>query len=106
VTVAAARTEGSRSAAAEPGLIAVTVEPTTPTERAALFARVVGMTARETDLLHTLVEGCDTREIAARLHVSEHTVQDHLKSMFAKTGARNRKTVVAWATGGRSSATS
>jgi DNA-binding CsgD family transcriptional regulator len=32
--------------------------------------------------------------------VSEHTVQDHLKSIFAKTGTRNRRTLLARLTGG------
>jgi DNA-binding CsgD family transcriptional regulator len=79
--------------------IAVTIEPTPPDERSALYARVVGLSARETQLLHHLVGGSDTRDLARRLFVSEHTVQDHLKSVFAKTGANNRRVLVARATG-------
>jgi DNA-binding CsgD family transcriptional regulator len=33
------------------------------------------------------------------MFVSEHTVQDHLKSIFAKTAARNRRTLLARALG-------
>ncbi len=79
--------------------IAVTIEPTPPTERTALYARATGLSERETQLLRHLVGGSDTHELARRLFVSEHTVQDHLKSVFAKTGAANRRVLVARATG-------
>ena len=92
VTLRAARTVAGES-------IAVSIEPATAAQRAALYARVVGLTERETQLLHHLVAGHDTRELARRLFLSEHTVQDHLKSVFAKTGAGNRRVLVARATG-------
>ena len=81
------------------GSIAVSIEPTPPAERTTLYGRGVGLSERETELLHHLVGGSDTREIAGWMFVSEHTVQDHLKSVFAKTGAGNRRVLVARATG-------
>lgn len=96
VTLRAARMEGSTPASAS---IAVSIEPTRPTERTALYARVVGLTERESELLHQLVGGSDTRELAQRLYMSEYTVQDHLKSIFAKTGANSRRVLIARATG-------
>jgi DNA-binding CsgD family transcriptional regulator len=33
------------------------------------------------------------------MFLSEHTVQDHLKSVFAKTAAHNRRTLLARALG-------
>lgn len=81
------------------GSIAVSIEPATPAERTSLYGRVVGLTEREAELLLHLVAGHDTRELARRLFLSEHTVQDHLKSVFAKTGAANRRVLVARATG-------
>jgi DNA-binding CsgD family transcriptional regulator len=96
VTLAAGRAESSGTA-----LIAVTIEPTTPADRTALYARVAGLTGRETELLTGIVAGDDTRALAERLHISPHTVQDHLKSIFAKTGVNNRKKLVACAAGVR-----
>jgi DNA-binding CsgD family transcriptional regulator len=79
--------------------IAVTIETASPAERTDLFARALGLSAREAELLGHLVAGADTRTIAERMFVSEHTVQDHLKSIFAKSGTRNRRTLLARATG-------
>lgn len=79
--------------------IAVTVEESTPVERLDLFARVSALSARESELLTHLVSGTDTREVAGRMFLSEHTVQDHLKSVFAKTQTRSRKALLARALG-------
>jgi DNA-binding CsgD family transcriptional regulator len=37
----------------------------------------------------------DTREAANQMHLSVHTVQDHLKSIFDKTGSRSRRDLFA-----------
>ena len=79
--------------------IAVSIEETSPTERLALFARAFGLTGRERELLHHLASGSDTRDLARQMFVSEHTVQDHLKSIFAKTSARSRSTLLSRALG-------
>ena len=39
--------------------------------------------------------GAATRDIARLMFVTEHTVQDHLKSIFAKTATRTRRTLLA-----------
>jgi DNA-binding CsgD family transcriptional regulator len=75
--------------------IAVTIEESTPAERLDLFTRASGLSRRESELLTHLVSGADTREIASRMFLSEHTVQDHLKSVFAKTKTRSRKALLA-----------
>ena len=74
--------------------IAVTIELTSPAERRMLYARSHGLTARETELLDRLSLGADTRTLARELYLSEHTVQDHLKSIFEKTNTRNRRTLL------------
>jgi len=79
--------------------IAVTIEESTPAERLDLFTRATALSTRESELLTHLVSGTDTREIASRMFLSEHTVQDHLKSVFAKTQTRSRKALLARALG-------
>ncbi|MEP7019527.1 MAG: helix-turn-helix transcriptional regulator [Pseudonocardiales bacterium] len=81
--------------------VVVTIEETSATERLDLFARAFGLTAREIELLGRLATGNDTRAMARQMSLSEHTVQDHLKSIFAKTGARDRISVLSRALGTR-----
>ena len=77
------------------GGIAVTIEDSSPSERAALFARAHGMSSRESELLDHLVRGRDTEDLARLMFLSRHTVQDHLKSIFAKTSAHSRRALLA-----------
>ncbi len=79
--------------------IAVTIEQTSPAERVSLFGRAFGLSAREIELLSHLVTGADTRELAHRMFLSEHTVQDHLKSIFSKTSTHNRPSLLSRALG-------
>ena len=81
------------------GDVAVTIEPATAAERCALFARAHGLSDRETELLTHLLAGTATTDVARAMFVSGHTVQDHLKSIFAKTGVRTRAALLARATG-------
>jgi DNA-binding CsgD family transcriptional regulator len=97
VTLRAARIGAGRPAGERD--IAVTIEETSPPGRVALFARAFGLSPRERQLLSHLVGRTDTRELARRMFLSEHTVQDHLKSIFAKTSARNRRTLLSRALG-------
>lgn len=85
--------------------LVVTIEETSATGRLDLFSRAFGLTARERELLGLLATGSDTRAMARQMLVSEHTIQDHLKSIFAKTGARDRVTVLSRALGTRREAT-
>jgi DNA-binding NarL/FixJ family response regulator len=97
LTVRAARMGDGRSS--ERDDIAVTIESASPEERLGVFVRAWGLSARETELVELLTAGSDTRHVAREMVVSEHTVQDHLKSIFAKTGARTRHALLARALG-------
>jgi len=46
---------------------------------------------READLVRQVLEGLDTKTMARRLSISVLTVQDHLKSIFQKTGVHSRR---------------
>jgi DNA-binding CsgD family transcriptional regulator len=81
--------------------IVVTIEETSAADRLDLFGRAFGLTAREHELLGLLATGGDTRAMARQMSLSEHTVQDHLKSIFTKTGARDRVSVLSRSLGTR-----
>jgi NarL family two-component system response regulator YdfI len=53
------------------------------------------LTERETRVLALLAEGAGNKEIAARLHISEHTVKFHVSSILGKLGAATRTEAVA-----------
>jgi DNA-binding NarL/FixJ family response regulator len=81
--------------------IVVTIEEASASERVELFGRAFGLSAREYELVGLLATGSDTRSMAREMSLSEHTIQDHLKSIFAKTGAHDRVTVLSRALGTR-----
>jgi len=72
------------------GDIAVTMERSSPAERLAVFRRAMGLSAREGELLAHLAEGHATADVARLMVLSEHTVQDHIKAIFAKTQSHSR----------------
>jgi DNA-binding CsgD family transcriptional regulator len=61
---------------------------------ATLTGHGYGVSRRETEVCALTARGLSTAQMAQRLHISASTVQDHLKSIFGKTGARNRRELV------------
>ena len=57
-------------------------------------ARRMGITPREMEILEAIAAGLSTREIAARLFVSENTVKTHSSRLYDKLGARRRTQAV------------
>jgi DNA-binding CsgD family transcriptional regulator len=76
------------------GRIAVIVEPAHPARIGPLLMSAYGLTEREQDVTRLVLQGESTVAIAERLVVSAHTVQQHLKSIFEKTGVRSRRDLV------------
>ncbi|MFJ2668501.1 helix-turn-helix transcriptional regulator [Nocardia fluminea] len=69
----------------------MTLEPSTATERLDLFARAHAPSARESQVLSLLATGLDSRELATELFLSEHTINDHVKAVLAKSDTRTRQ---------------
>ena len=90
VMIEAAKLEGD-----DGGQIAVTLRAATATETFTLLCRAYALSERERQVVAALVAGLDTRAVAQRLFISRYTVQDHLKSVFTKTGVRSRRELLA-----------
>ena len=87
------RAGGRREARA--GHVAVVIQPAAPQDVAPIVARAYGLSAAERRVARLCLEGRSTAGIADALAITEYTVQDHLKSIFRKTGARTRGELVA-----------
>ncbi len=75
--------------------ITVIFEKAPPAEVAPLIMSAYGLTGREQMICGLVCQGLPTRQIADRLHLTTDTVQDHLKSVFDRTGVRSRGELVA-----------
>jgi DNA-binding NarL/FixJ family response regulator len=82
-------TEFARRGAAQ----AVAESPLDTQTRAALL----GITARELDVLAALAHGFSDAEIAAELHLETSTVKSHLHRLRSKLHLRNRSALLLWA---------
>lgn len=74
--------------------VAVIVEPAHPARISSLLMSVYGLTDREKDVTRLVLQGNSTAQIAEGLVISPHTVQEHLKSVFDKTGVRSRRDLI------------
>lgn len=75
--------------------VAVSIEPVTGDQLIGLLLLAYDLSAREREICREVIGGHSTAEISHHLFISAHTVQDHLKSVFAKVGVRRRGELVA-----------
>jgi len=71
------------------GTAAVVFEPITPVALAPLIIAAHGLTQRESQVAEQLCRGATRKAIATALQISLHTVNDHVKSVFDKTGVNS-----------------
>ena len=75
--------------------VAVVIEPVSGDQLVGLLLAAYGLSPREREVCHEVMAGRSTADIAAQLFISVNTVQDHLKSIFAKVAVRSRGELVA-----------
>jgi DNA-binding CsgD family transcriptional regulator len=86
--------EGAPLEGSDPGQAAITIRRATTDEVFDFLARAYDLTRRERQLVALMLDGLATKQLAAALSISPHTVQDHLKAIFAKTHFRSRHELV------------
>jgi DNA-binding CsgD family transcriptional regulator len=75
--------------------VAVMIQQATADQAAPIVMSAYGLTEQERTISGLVFHGLSTRAISDTLHITEYTVQDHLKSIFDKTGVRSRREFVA-----------
>jgi len=75
--------------------IAVIIDEPSPGDLAPILMVAYGLTKQAQTLTTLVCRGASTREIGVRLRITANTIQDHLKSIFDKTGVRSRRELVA-----------
>jgi DNA-binding CsgD family transcriptional regulator len=75
--------------------VAVVIEPAQSSEIAPIIIEAYSLTPREREVVGALARGDTTSEVAARLFLSQHTVRDHIKTVFDKVGVSSRAELVA-----------
>ena len=74
--------------------LAVVVEPAAAPAVVPLVLAAYGLSRREAEVATLVLRGESTAAIVDQLHISRHTVQDHLKAVFDKTGVHSRRELI------------
>jgi DNA-binding CsgD family transcriptional regulator len=71
--------------------IAIILETARPADLIPLVVQSYGLSSREKEIVELVLRGYSTKELAQALYISAYTVQDHMKSIFEKTGVSSRR---------------
>ncbi|MFI6054586.1 LuxR C-terminal-related transcriptional regulator [Streptomyces violascens] len=77
------------------GEVAITVQPASVDLLLPVVTAWYGITRRERGVLELAFEGLTAKQIARRLSLSPHTVNDHFKAIYRKTGMTCREELIA-----------
>lgn len=77
------------------GQVGVMIEPARSSDVVPILLESYGLTQREVEIVLLLARGLATKDIAAELSLSSHTVRDHVKAIFDKTHVNSRGELVA-----------
>jgi DNA-binding CsgD family transcriptional regulator len=78
--------------------VTVTLVQVPRADLTSLLLRLHTLSARQREVAELLMSGPRTDEIAAQLHISQHTLHDHVKAIFAKLGVQGRAELMALVT--------
>ncbi|MEU4390150.1 LuxR C-terminal-related transcriptional regulator [Kribbella sp. NPDC023855] len=74
---------------------AVVLEPATSTQLGSMLLDVHGLTPAQQRVAALVLRGRSTRQIVDELHLSPHTVQEHVRAAYDKVGVGNRREMIA-----------
>lgn len=74
---------------------AIVIEPASRAQLEPAIVAAYALTPREAETLTLLLRGLPTKQIATTLQVTAHTANDHIKSIFDKTGSNSRGELLA-----------
>jgi DNA-binding CsgD family transcriptional regulator len=78
-----------------PGCTALVIEPAQASEIAPIITQAYELSRREQEITQLIARGLSTADMAARLHLSAHTVRDYVKAIFEKVQVSSRGELVA-----------
>jgi DNA-binding CsgD family transcriptional regulator len=73
---------------------AVVIEPAAPAELGSFLLDIHGLTPAQQRVAALVLRGRSTRQIVDELHLSPHTVQEHVRAAYEKVGVGSRRELI------------
>jgi DNA-binding CsgD family transcriptional regulator len=77
------------------GRVAVVIEQAPPADLLPIMLESYGLSSREAEVVPLIARGLSTKQIAAEMCISRHTVGDYMKAIFEKCNVTSRGELVA-----------